>query len=53
MSPSYFPPFSGHEKGAQLFCIAQWTVEVNFPVAKFGAIELVYIYVQEINLESP
>jgi hypothetical protein len=45
MLPNYFPPFSGHEKGAQLFCRALWTVKVNFLVKKFGAMELNYIIV--------
>jgi hypothetical protein len=50
MLPHYFPPFSGHEKGAQLFCRALWTIKINFPLKKFGATELNYIYMfQEIN----
>jgi hypothetical protein len=42
---NYFPPFSGHEKGAQLFCRALCTVKVNFLVKQFGAMELNYIHV--------
>jgi hypothetical protein len=49
MSPNYLPPFSGHEKGGQLFCRALWTVKVNFLVKTFGAMELSYIYAQEID----
>jgi hypothetical protein len=45
MLPNYFPPFSGLEKEAQLFCRALLTVKVNFLVKNFGPMELNYIYV--------
>jgi hypothetical protein len=49
MLPNYFPPFLGHKKGAQIFCRALWIAKVNFPVKKFGAMELNYIYVQDVD----
>jgi hypothetical protein len=52
MWPNYFPPFSGHEKGAQLFGRGLWTVKVNFLVRKFGAMELNYIYVSRKSTPS-
>jgi hypothetical protein len=45
MEPNYILPFSGLEKGAQLFCRALWTVKVNFLVKTLGAMELIYIHV--------
>jgi hypothetical protein len=49
MLSTYFPPFSGHEKRAQLFCKALWIAKVNFLVKKLDAMELNNIYVQEID----
>jgi hypothetical protein len=37
------------KKELKFFCRALWTVKVNFIIKKFGATELNYIDVQEID----